>query len=1141
MQLLGIPLPLRRHVRSAVLLFLLFLSVTTWAQTAHLNGTVTDPQGSVVAGTSVSVINEATGVHRKTLSSASGVYDLPGLAPGRYTLRVEQPGFAILQRSGVTLEVDTITRVDLRLTVGNVDTTINVNDQPSLLQPNNAETATEIGNKEYDQLPLVQQGRIRSPAAFVYLAPSVQGNIRVGGSENTSATNEIQVNGSQTQVTEILLEGLSAGKQRTPGAFNESAPPVDAIREFKFTTSLLPADYGHTGAAVGSFSVRSGTNQIHGSLYEYFRNTDLNAHPHGSAINPPTHQNEFGVTIGGPIVIPHVYDGHNRSFFFFSFGGSRKSGVDSLQLLTVPSAAELSGNFSGGPTIYDPQTTRLDPTGTHYIRDAFPNNRIPSERIDRVGRAIAAYYPQVGKGGANNYSAYSGEKLLNPDIYTFKIDHQIAAAHHLSLTLVTNDIPRFRVDSALPAPLTAGIIQEAITKTARVNYDWILSPTKLNSLVLGYNRFVDSQQPPSEDDDQLQKIGLGGIGGGTFPAITFTNGYATAGTNSAQRSVEDSYQLKDTFTWAFASHEVRIGAEFRHTQLNDIVPRIIQGTLGFSNHETADPNSLNNTGDSFASLLLGQVDTGGIQEPLEIATRRSYGGLFAQDDWKATRRLTLNIGVRWEYQTVPGEVANRSSMIKLTTPNPAAGNLPGALTFAGMGSGRSGSSILAPNDYSAVSGRFGFSYLATPSTLLRGGYGLYYSDNELTIVSTGFQPQASFTTTNSGVNPAFVLQNGYPQTGSLQPTLSLSLINGQSGTFYRSNAAAMPRLQEYSLSVQQSLGKKWLFEMDYIGSHGSRLVDAQMSNVNQVNPGYLSLGSLLTQQANSAAAQTAGIKLPYAGFSGTVAQALRPFPQYQTLTEQSAKVGSTIYNALQVLVRRRFGNDLTLNLNYTYSKNMGYSSPGFEGYDAVDNALQNSYNPGAEWAVMPNDVRHALVANYIYALPIGKGQHFLNNPGVVLNAIIGGWSVTGVHRYQSGFPLSVLTNNTLPIFNRILRPNKIQGVDPATHISAGDFIPGISRRINRVAFVQPSAFTFGNAAPTYGDLTGFPVYTEDLAAVKHFQIGDRIQWEFYGQFFNAFNRHRFTLIDTNFSDAGFGQASSVSQPRYIQLGSRIQF
>jgi hypothetical protein len=277
--------------------------------------------------------------------------------------------------------------------------------------------------------------------------------------------------------------------------------------------------------------------------------------------------------------------------------------VDSLQLLTVPSTAELGGDFSGGAPIYDPQTTRLDPTGTHYIRDPFPGNKIPSYRLDSVGKAIAAYYPHVAKAGANNYSAYAGEKLLNPDIYTFKIDHQITAAHRLSLTLVTNNIPRSRVDSALPDPLTAGIIQTAITKTARVNYDWIISTSKLNSFVVGYNRFVDSQQPPSEDNDQLQQIGLGGIGGGTFPAITFTNGYATAGVNTAQRSVENSFQAKDIFSWAFANHSLRIGGEFRRTQLNDIVPGVTQGALGFSNKESADPNSLSNTGDAFASLL----------------------------------------------------------------------------------------------------------------------------------------------------------------------------------------------------------------------------------------------------------------------------------------------------------------------------------------------------------------------------------------------------------------------------------------------------------------------------------------------------------------------------------------------------------
>ncbi len=1109
-------------------------------QTARLNGTITDPTGRVVPGASISITNEATGVKRSVSSTESGTYEAPALLPGSYTLKVEREGFSTAQQKGVQLVVDTLTRVNMTLTVGAVDTTVQVVDQPLLLQPNTAELATSIGSKEYDELPLVQQGRIRSPAAFVYLAPGVQGGVRLSGAENTSATNQLQVNGSQTQVTELLLEGLSAGKQRTPGSFNESAPPVDAVREFKITTTLLPADYGHTGAAVGSFSIKSGTNRLHGSLYEYLRNTVLNATPRGSAINPATHQNEFGVTAGGPITIPSLYNGQNRSFFFFSYGGSRKSGVDALQLQTVPSAARVTGDFSGGQPIYDPATTRLDPATQRFIRDRFPNNMIPANRMDRVGRAIAALYPNVAASGANNYSAYSGEKLLNPDIFSAKVDHQLFEHQHLGLTLVTTNIPRLRVDVALPDPLTSGIRQTAIAKTARVNHDWILAANKLNSLALGYNRFVDLQEPAVSYAEQLQKLGLTGVSNGLFPIITFTNGYSTTGFNSAQRSVENSYQLKDTFSWSLSKHSLRSGVEFRRTQLNDIVPRFSQGTLGFSNRETADPNSLGSTGDAFASLLLGQVDTGRVQDPFQLSTRRSYGGVFAQDDWKATRLLTLNLGVRWEYQTVPSETANRSSIVSLTTPNAAAGNLPGALVFAGSGANRTGSSSLTRNDFSAVSGRVGFAYQVQPTTVVRGGYGLYYSDNELSLVGNGFQPQASFTTTNNGVTPAFLLQNGFPQNVSLQPTLSPALINGQAATYYQNSAATLPRLQEWSLSVQQALGEKWLVEVDYVGNHGSRLVNPQMANINQVDPRYLSLGALLTQSATSSAAAAAGIRVPYAGFSGSVAQALRAYPQYQTLTSQSAKEGASIYHALQALLRRQFGNGLTLNLNYTYSKNMGYSSPSYQGFDSVDNTLQDAFNPAAEWSLLPNDVRHAVVFNYVYALPFGRSQKFLNRGGV-LDGVVGGWSITGVHRYQSGFPLPIVATNTLPIFNRVLRPNKIAGVDAATHISAGSYVPGVSRIINPNAFSQPAAYAFGNARPTYDDLTSFPVLTEDLAVVKHVQLGERANWELYGQFFNALNRHRYTLIDTNFNNASFGRASSVSQPRYIQVGTRIRF
>lgn len=1122
---------------TALVAGVLFCSNLAQAQDARLSGVVRDAGGLPVAGATISVTNAASGVQRTLRTTESGFYSVTALDPGSYSVRVEHSGFKTAERSAVTLTTDTSSRADFLLIVGGVDQTVTVTDEDSALQTETAAVGTVITGKQYNDLPLVQQGRIRSPAAFIYQAPSVQGNYTAAGAENTSATNQFVVNGSQMQVSEFYLEGLAAGQMRTVGSFNESAPPVDAVREFKVTTTLLPADYGHTGSAAGFFNLKSGSNAWHGSVYEYFRNNALDAQPWGTKIPLFTHQNEFGATIGGPILLPHMYNGRNRSFFFFSYGGSRKSGVDSYVSLQVPTAAQLAGDFSGGSAIYDPSTTTT--AGGTTTRTAFAGNKIPSNRIDPVAKALLQYFPQPNTTGTLNYSAFKGEKLLNPDAYTARVDQTLTSHQSLSVGFITTNVPRIRIDTPLPAPLTSGINQTVSGTTVRVNHNWVLSATSFNEASIGFNRFKNFIVPVIDQGNIVGQIGLKGLNSSVLPSMSFTNGYTTLASNSNTNANENDYQLKDVFSITVRSHAIRVGGEFRHTQLNDTTPSPTNGSIGFSNLETANPNSTATTGNGFASFLLGQTDSASITAPLEIAARRNYGGVFVQDDYKVTPKLTLNLGLRWEMQTAPTEKAGRSSIVSLTTANSGAGNLPGALVFAGTGSGLVGSDALAPSGYTAFGPRIGFAYRPWTSTVLRGGYGIYYSDNGLVLTTVGFQPQASFKSPNNGIAPAFVLNDGFPQAASLQPTLTPSLLNGQAGSFYAANAGQLPRTQEQAFGIQQAFSKNWSVQIDYVGTRNDRQINPALSNVNQVDAKYLSLGSLLTQSVTSSAAVAAGIKVPYNGFTGTVAQALRTYPQYLTLTNQAAKIGTSNYNSLQSVITKRSSYGLTINASYTFAKNLGYSNPSAYGGGVTNNILQNAGDTGAEYSLLPLDVRNAFVANWIYELPFGSGKALLNNR--IANIFVGGWRISGVQRYQTGFPLAIVATNSLPIFNSVLRPNIVPGVSPATNISANSFVPGVSRRINLAAFSQPAAYTFGNARPTYSNITNFPVYSEDFAAMKTTQLTEKLKWNLYVQMFNAFNRHRFTSINTNFSNASFGQASNPSFPRYVQLGARFEF
>jgi hypothetical protein len=458
--------------------------------------------------------------------------------------------------------------------------------------------------------------------AFINLAPSVLGGHQLSGTENTSATNFIQVNGSQTQTTELFLNGIQAGRSRPlrQGSYNENAPAVDAIQEFRFISTLLPADYGKTGAAVGTFSMKSGTNKLHGSVYEYFRNNALDAQPWGSVTPLFTRQNEFGATMGGPVVLPWIYNGRNRTFFFFSYGGSRKRGADALQLIRIPTPAQVRGDFAGQTVVYDPATTAADSTG-RFLRNPFPNNVIPTSRIDPVAAAIAKYYPQPNAVGLRNYSGFTGERLLDIDAEAARIDHQLNERNQLMASFVFTYLPRQVVNSPLPPPLIGGQNQPARTNTGQLHWTAVPTARSLNRFSVALNRYVSPSAPVDNALIAPSLIGLKGITSTAPPTITFGNGYATTAQNALQYQVENTYIVRDVAYLTLSAHQLRFGGEFRISQYNDYTPIPASSSIGFSNLETALPTSPGNTGDSFASFLLGQVDTAALNLPLGVANR----------------------------------------------------------------------------------------------------------------------------------------------------------------------------------------------------------------------------------------------------------------------------------------------------------------------------------------------------------------------------------------------------------------------------------------------------------------------------------------------------------------------------------------
>lgn len=1147
---------MKRYCLFAVLLCV--WSVAIYAQNADVSGVVQDSAGATIAKVSVEFRNQDTGIRRKTITNESGYYHIPAMQPGRYDATVQASSFQTLTQEGILLQTDTAKRIDFTLRAGGSKETVEVTAS-GLLQQNDAQMETHISEEEYENLPLLQMGRNRNPATFMYLAPGVEGDVALNGAEYTGATNVINVNGSQAYTTEILVEGFPGGQSRIAGNFTESSPPPDAISEFKVTTTGLPAQYGHTGAGVGSFRIKSGTNDIHGSIYEYIRNSILDsnnwlAKHNGSKISS-VKQNEFGVTIGGPVVIPHLYNGHDRTFFFFSYGGSRYSGKTSYTQVQIPTPDQLAGRFtfSGAPTVnaglYDPSTTQ--PSGTGYTRSKFPvysttgtttTYQIPSTSFDPVAQKVIKYYPAPNLTGANNYGGWGGNPLLNSDLFTGKIDYLIRSNQHLSGTYIRTKIPRSTVSGVLTGPLANNSYQIVASHTGRLNYDWTFSPSLINTASFGFDRFTNSNLPADQTSNYPEQLGFN-TPGYYFPTFTFTNGFVSVASTPNSYNVENDFYYKDQLVWQLRNHTITFGGEWRKMQYNDIAPYRASGTYAFNSLETGNPASQSGTGNGFASFLLGQVDSSTVSQPVAVGARKSYWGFFVQDDYHATKRLTLNLGLRYEWQPPAIEAHDRMSNISLTTPNPGAGNIPGALVYAGPKPVGVGSRHLFDWDLSGIGPRFGFAFSATRGTVIRGAYGIYYSDpyyvGYTSLITSGYAVTGSFATPNNGATPAFTLAGGVPQTYPTQPNPTPTFINGQNGSYYGPHVAAMPRLQDWNFNVQQQLTKNSAVVFAYIGEHGTRQNNVNMVNINQVDPKYLALQGLLTNQITSAAAINAGITPPYPGFTGTVAQALRPYPQYLTLTSVAAKAGSSEYNAGQVIYQARTNWGLTFNANYVFSKNMGYGSSSVNGTGAVNDILQNADDPHAEWSLLPMDVRHSFKMYYSFALPFGPGRKYLTHG--FASKIAGGWMITATQNYKSGVPLLLYMTNNLPIFNSTLRPNIIPGVDHSLHISNGKCGPNINCFFNKAAFATPAPYTFGNSRTTYSDLRNYPILAENASIVKETKLGEHIQWSLYGQAVNLFNRHRFISFTSNYSLSTFGTPGATSAARSIQIGTRFRY
>lgn len=1161
----------------------LALAVLAFGQSDRgtISGTVLDKSGAVIPGAKVTVTNAATNTSVQLSSNEAGEFTAPSLAAGQYNIRAEKEGFRPAVLNNLTLNAASSAHADMTLEVGSTQTAVEVQASAIQLQTEDAKTSVAVTNKLVDELPLVVGGAIRSPFDLANITPEAK---PLGGD------NGFVLGGGQAAGYGTNLDGVSANTTR---ALSQSwvavnAPSVEAITEFTVDTNGFKAEYGHASGGVMNFVSKSGTNEFHGNAYEFLRNDAFDANNwFNNALNRPKpvyKQHDYGATFGGYAWLPKIYNGKNKTFFFASYEAFRNRAGASSSSATVPTPEMYEGDFSKWVDasgniipIYDPTTQTTDAAG-NVTRQPFPGNMIPKSKFDPVSVKTLAAYTSSGllkpnNGAApgtvgyinNNYFIAAGSEVRPQTKFSIKGDHVLNDKHRLGGYYGYNRssvVPSPIGPATLPGNYTNYNDTQRNSDVYRMSWDWTLSPTKFNHFYAGANNWRENHDPPQatvkSGIDWKDKVCLGNVPdcGQNLLNLDFnSNGYTSWGGRANNGSENTIFSFNNDFTWIRGKHSFKLGGQHQRSHYNGFGRQCISGCAGFSFIGTGRPGDTNfNTagGNPFASFLLGWATNGSIDTIRFISQQWPYYAGYFQDDYKVSQKLTLNLGLRWETQLPPVEANDRWSDFSPTRPNPKAGNIPGALIYAGDGAGREGSRTLADSYFNAWGPRFGFAYQANDKMVIRGSYALSYGAITTVTGSThqrGFTQTYNVSTGNNGISPAFMMSQGFPAY-PVPPFIDPSFANKDNIPWWQGREATRPpEMNSFNLSMQRQFKGNTVVELGYNGVMGSHL-QSGLLNYDQVDPRYLfTLGpTVLNSRIDSPAGIASGVKIPYANFiadwgsNATVARALRPFPQYNGIDTASGggdHSGHSTYHALMIRGERRYSAGFTLLASYVFSKLLTDS----DGY-WVGGAAMDHFNRGLEKSIGQYDVPHNFKFSGIYELPFGKGKAFLTSG--LGNAVLGGWRLSGIAIYTSGQPVGLGTTISNPIFAGGNRPtiSTYDGWQGAT--ASGSFNPFTDR------FFQPASFFGAQPAVGFGNMTRynpklryFNNLNENLSVAKSFHFTERLHLDFRAEAFNVFNRHRFGTGSWTLQDQNFGRLTSsadlLNTPRQMQFGLKLNF
>ncbi|HEY9430213.1 MAG TPA: TonB-dependent receptor [Blastocatellia bacterium] len=1036
------------------------IAMTQELTTGSMVGVVKEESGAIVSGASVTVTNRATGAQRSATSGETGEFSIPGLAPALYNVRVEKQGFRAYLVEGLELKINQVARLEVRLQVGAITEAVTVTGGAALLETDTSAVGQVIDSQRVRELPLNGRNLTQLAALSAGLSSkSFERGTQYGGRDQY-----VTVEGGRDSSTNYLIDGVMARSLR----FNNLSLQlnIDAVQEFKVNRNSFSAEFGQ-GQSVVTAVTRSGSNEIHGNVYEFLRNDNLDARKFFDAQKPEFRRNQFGATAGGPII-------SGKAFFFGAYEGLREAKGITL-FGAVMDTRLLTGDLSSiSTTIIDPMTGQ-----------PFTGNRIPQNSISSFAKGYNKYFPAPNNAGANNFRRV--ENFLDSyNSVTGRFDQNLSSRHTLFERYVWYEGSRISpgtfTNTDNPQRGQNLSVQSTVTVT----------PQLVNEFKLGYNRAIHFVLPINPGGNPVQELGIKNLAGSVdpidfgVPAVNIT-GFSNPGNGGiTQGSIENIYTVADNLSRVFGSHTFKVGVELQHRRFFHITEVPPRGAFTFTGQYT---------GNAIADYLLGLPSTaGGAAGSSRSNYRSNFLGLFAQEDWRVNQRLTLNLGLRYEYGAPWKERSNQEGFFDpvtgLITYNKLPANIPSALN--GLFNAKEGlvpAGILQP-DKNNFAPRIGLAWRPFgDKTVIRAGFGVFYDNvnlNELQFTRLVAPFYANFTLINSRPRPDIFMDNLFP---------SLNQIARFPAPFSVDPNNRTPYALEYNLNIQRQLGKNWVLEIGYSGSNSHKL----WKRFNQNQAEFDRTGTIPLQNR-------------------------LPFPQFDAGILTSANDANGHYNGGFVKMEKRYSNGLFLLSSYTFSKSIDNNSGEIEANDTRDR-----HNKRLDRGRSRFDQRHRFGASFGYELPFGPGKRFLDVKGVA-GFLTGGWNIQGILSLASGFPFSVTAANVhntgsfIPQYANRVGDGKLENPTP-------------TRWFDLSAFTQPSLGTQGNAARNILDGPGYKNF--DFSVTKNNRLTERVNLQFRAEFFNIANHPNFGLPNGNISNTARGTITSVADGRDIQLGLKL--